>query len=258
MQFLSNNNRSITSSIARTLLAASTVLLVCSTSVLGSNAGGNGNGNSSGGSSSSSGSSSTSSSGSTGSSSSNGNGGGNGLPAGSYVGPLSNAKIGDSVTFYINSQQYKNACFTSLTEKNTNANWITNAIDESLGLQPKNSVDIPGVKVGDTIYLDNGVTGQKRLASNPQYQALLNAPVLYLPVMQGDPPYNQSRICVGFIAVHVTGVTINQSGGMVESLTCTILKGLASGTTGTIPSTGNTQTDSALVRLAPTGLKVTR
>ena len=166
-----------------------------------------------------------------------GKGNGGGTPA--YTGPLYNARIGDTVVFYINAQKYKNAAFTSLTEKNTNANWITSAIDQSLGITRSVPGFIPGCKTGDALFLDNGVSGQKTLASDPELSKLQAAAGLVLPVMSGDPPYNQSRTCIGFITVHVTSVQINQSGGNVEAITCQLVKGLADGTDGSIPSVDN-------------------
>lgn len=174
-----------------------------------------------------------------------------------YHGPLSSANVGDTVVFYINSQQYKNAAFTSLTEKETNANWIDNAIEQSLGLQSPIPGYIPSVKAGDDIYLMNGVAGQKKLASDPDYTALVNKKVLFLPVISGNPPFNQSQKCIGFIAVRVTDVEINQSGGVVESITCKIIRAIGPGTSTTPIDSGNATNDQALVRLAPGPIKLT-
>lgn len=169
--------------------------------------------------------------------------------------PLYVAQIGDSVTFYINSQQYKNSAWTSLTVKNTNANWLTSAINQSLGLATVQPGYIPSCKIGDTIYLDNGVAGQKRLADGDANAALLSKEMIVLPVMSGDPPYNQTTTVVGFIAVKPLSVEINQQGGMVESFTCKVIKAITRGKDGAMQS-GNQTWDTALNLWSPGAAKI--
>jgi|GEM_PF-6342013 len=103
----------------------------------------------------------------------------------------------------------------------------------------------------------HGVAGQKKLASDPNFTALVNKKVLFLPVISGDPPFNQSQKCIGFIAVRVTGVEINQSGGVVESITCKIIRAIGPGTASTPINSGNATNDQALARLAPGPIKLT-
>lgn len=174
----------------------------------------------------------------------------------SYVGPLSSANIGDEVVFYINSQDYKNAAFTSLSEKNTDADWISNAIDQALGLESEVPGYIPSENVGDPLYMINGVAAQKRLASNPQLSALQDAHGLVLPVMTGDPPYTQSRSCIGFITVRISAVDVNQSAGEVEALHCVLIKGLTNGSDRNV-SSGTSETNEAAVdRLSASAVKL--
>ncbi len=164
--------------------------------------------------------------------------------------PVYQNQIGDTITFDINSQQYKNAAFTSFTIHPASAEYIKNAIDQMLGLAPMVPGYVPAVNIGDSLYLNNGVDGQKRLADGAPYTALTNGAVLYLPVMQGDPPYNQTRQCVGFVAVKVTDVQKNQSGGLVEKITVKLIKGLMKGTPGLITSTNNSSLNSGLQSLS--------
>ena len=164
---------------------------------------------------------------------------------------LNTVHVGESFNLLINSQQFKNAAFTSFTEKSTNNNWISNAIDQAIGLTPKEAVTIPPVSIGDNIYLSNGVLGQKSLAKDPQYGALMDQDVIYIGVVEGAVPFNQTRPLVGFVGVKVTAITTNGKGGQVETLTVKLIKGLTTGTDGMIPKTSSTQSDNALSELSP-------
>lgn len=160
--------------------------------------------------------------------------------------PLNELHVGDTFDIYINSQQFKNAAFTSFSDPNTNANWIKNAIAQSLNLDPKEQVSIPPVAVGDEINIVNGVIGEKTLADDPYYAALYNKGTIFLPVIEGGAPFTQTRTVVGFIGVHVNTVSVNLKGGVVEKISVTIMKPISTGTDGILPSTYNTQTDAAL------------
>jgi hypothetical protein len=165
-------------------------------------------------------------------------------------------KVGDTVTFYINSQGYKNASYTSFTTKNTNAQWINKAIDSALGLNPVPGL-IPAVAIGDGIYLDNGVSGTKDLTTGVANQALINDSNLVMPVIQGPPAYNQSRPVVGFIAVQIFKVGKNNGNGNVLQFQAKIVKGIVKGTPGTPPPIGYTQMNSALITLSPGTVQLT-
>ncbi len=132
---------------------------------------------------------------------------------------LQEHKIGETVTFYINSQQVKNAAFTSFTVKSANANYIGDAIEQALGLAPTEPGFIPSVTIGDDIYLSNGVLGRKILARQPNMDAFLNSGPFVLPVISGDPAYNQTREVIGFIGFKPTGVSFGNGHGIVETLT---------------------------------------
>ncbi|MBI4533792.1 MAG: Tad domain-containing protein [Candidatus Melainabacteria bacterium] len=164
--------------------------------------------------------------------------------------PLYQRQVGQSVEFYINSQQVKNAAFTSFTESSANANYIKDAIDQSLGLAPVEPGFIPSITVNDEINLNNGVVGQKKLADSPQLDALLAQPLLILPVISGTPPYNQSRPVIGFIGVKVTAVEVNGSGGEVETITCTIVKAIGRGRGGPTGLTGDASVDQGMITLS--------
>jgi hypothetical protein len=64
---------------------------------------------------------------------------------------------------------------------------------------------------------------------------------LVLPVMLGDPPYNQSRTAVGYVTVHIKSADINGKNGQVEVFHATITKDVVKGTGG-IPGVGLTKT----------------
>ena len=152
--------------------------------------------------------------------------------------PLWKAKIGDTVTFDINSQQFKNAAFTSFSKPNPNANWLNQVIDQMLGFSPKNG-SVPAMEIGENLNLINGVAGQKKLADGQYLSRLKEIKELALPVMLGDPPYNQSRKFVGVITVQITNITTNQSGGQVETFTAKLVKGLVKGRGGKTNGTNN-------------------
>lgn len=156
--------------------------------------------------------------------------------------PLYRKKVGDQFDIAINSQRWKNAAWTMLNAKNTNANDLTDAIDGLLGFKSLPPGLITGAEVGDDLTVGNGVMAQKRLAA-PNYETVLTGEKmqLLLPVMQGDPPYNQNKRAVGFITVHVDSVEKNRSGGEVEVLHTHITKGIVKGEGG-IPMNGNSQT----------------
>lgn len=130
---------------------------------------------------------------------------------------LSQMHLGDTFRLYIGSQKYKNAAFTSLDSGAASAKIITNAIDQILGLSTIDQV--PAVKVGDEISLNNGVAGQKQLAGDTYSAALLSKEFIILPVISGDPPFNQHRKVRGFVAMKVTRIDTNGKGGVVETIT---------------------------------------
>jgi len=177
-------------------------------------------------------------------------------PNGFTAKPINQAKIGDPIVLYLNSQQYKNAAFTTFTQGPASGGMIHTLIAESLGLASRKSVVIPEVKAGDNIFLNNGIDGEKALAQDPDYSALLSQNEIFLPVISGNPPYNQSRECLGFIAVKVTGVQNNTSAGVVEQINCILVQGLSPGAGGALPSSGNQQNDQAMQRLALSPIKL--
>jgi hypothetical protein len=166
--------------------------------------------------------------------------------------PLYKLGLGDSFDIYINSQQYKNAAWTSFLNKNTNADWLKNAMQMGLGLSPMQSGVFTGIDVGQEASMGNGVMAQKALAGGSELNALIDPDAQFvIPVMTGDPPYNQSRTVVGFVTIKVTGVEINKSGGEVEVLHAKLVKGVVKGTGGLPEVSGKTPIDSALKELSP-------
>lgn len=173
--------------------------------------------------------------------------------------PLYQRRLGDTVTFYINSQQVKNAAFTSFTESSANANYIKSAISQALGLSPEIPGFIPAVSIGDEVNLNNGVVGQQELAKDPLLSAL-TAPdrVLVLPVITGDPAFNQSRPVVGFIGFQVTSVTFGQGRGIVETITGRLVAPQVNGMSGPAGNTGDAFNDAALQSFVPGPIQLIR
>jgi Flp pilus assembly protein TadG len=164
--------------------------------------------------------------------------------------PINQLNIGDSFDIFINSQQWKNAAWTSFKMQNTNANWLKTAMEMGLGLQPMQDGIFTGIDVGDNASLANGVEGQKALAGGEELSALTAEGMnVTIPVMSGDPPYNQDRQVVGFITIHVTGVDINKSGGQVEILHAKLVKGTTKGTGG-LPKVSTNNNNNALQNIS--------
>jgi Flp pilus assembly protein TadG len=167
--------------------------------------------------------------------------------------PLNQAHVGESFDLYINSQQYKNAAFTSFNVPNTNSNWIKDAIDNSLNIQGADKLNPPigNVQIGDDISTTNGVIGSKTLASDPYLKALTDKKVIYIAVVEGEVPFSQQRPLVGFIGLKVNNVEINQHHGVVEKISVQIVKPVTTGMDGIIPKTSSLQNDSAVNEMSP-------
>lgn len=171
--------------------------------------------------------------------------------------PLGKLKQGDTVHVFINSQQVKNGSFTSYTVKNTDANWLNTVIDQALGLVSPQGTSIPVVHIGDPIYLDNGVAGQKDLAKGQEFQALKDKGNLVLPVIEGTPPFNQARPVVGWVVIKVTDVIINQSGGQVEDIVGTISQAAVRGQKGDVFGAGlDASEDANLITMSPSSVRL--
>jgi hypothetical protein len=165
--------------------------------------------------------------------------------------PLWKLKIGDKFDIHINSQRVKNGAWTSFKAKNTNANWLKDAVDMGLGFKPMVAGHFTGIDVGEDASMGNGVMAQKELAKGEKLAAITDeGRTFVIPVMTGDPPYNQSRKVVGFVTIKVTGVEINRSGGEVEVLHTVLVKGLSKGEGG-IPRSANANIDNAIKELSP-------
>lgn len=170
--------------------------------------------------------------------------------------PLYQNKVGDTVTFIVNSSKFDNSAWTSFTIPNTNANWLSQAIDSALGINFVPGL-IPGVNIGDQISLINGVAGTKDLTADPENSALLST-IVCLPVIQGETAFNQSRPLIGWITVQITKVSKNNGKGNVLQFTATIVKGIEQGTPGAINSTSSTQINTALNALSPGTVQLTQ
>jgi hypothetical protein len=148
---------------------------------------------------------------------------------------LNTKQIGDDI--YIGAQGAKNGTFTSLTHKSANARFIGDAIDQSIGFATPVDGFIPSVKVGEDIYLDNGMSGQMKLAKEP-YVSAMRGKTLILPVIEGTSPFNQTTPVVAFIGFKVKNITLHQGPGVLERLTGTLVDVQVLGETGPYPATG--------------------
>lgn len=238
-----------------------------SSSTTTSSSSGNGNGNGNGNSSSSTTTTSNGNSASNGQGNTTATTSGDGTGSGANGGdpslntyfdhrPLRDLRIGDLVYLHLNSQTFKNAAWTSFTVDPTSGNWIHHAVDQCLGFEDVVPGYIPSVNIGEEINLNNGVLGEKKLAGDSYLQALRNEPILYLPVIRGEEPFNQHRTLLGFVGVHVENVIVNQKGGAVETIVARIVKGIDHGGAGVLPGSGNATDDAAINNWNPYSIKL--
>jgi Flp pilus assembly protein TadG len=134
--------------------------------------------------------------------------------------PLSSAGVGSIVQLDLNSQNWKNAGWTSLTHNPANSAYIWGVIDQRLGLSKPVPGFTPSVELGDDIYLLNGIMSGKKLADGPYMERLLDPDrePFVMPVVEGDPAMNQKQKVIGFLGLRITNVITGQKGGRVETI----------------------------------------
>lgn len=170
--------------------------------------------------------------------------------------PLSACSLGDEFTIYLGSQKVKNGCFTTF-DSSPSAHYINEAIGQALELREKIPGFVPAVQIGQQINLDNGISGQKKLADSPFLTALQNKGPFVLPVIEGDPAMNQSRPVIGFIGFKVLSVDVNGKSGIVESIRGQLVRPQVAGESGPIPLTGS-PVNEAIARLNLGPIKLIR
>jgi Flp pilus assembly protein TadG len=144
------------------------------------------------------------------------------------AGPALKTKmLGDQITITIESQQNSNGDWTGLTSGSHSASDILSLVNGIVNNTPNS---VPPVSVGDNINLTGGV-GPKPQDFNGQNLAYIYGQPIVLPIITGDPPFTQTRPCIGFLAVQVTNVGRSNPGNGLQ-LTATIVKGLVKGTGG--------------------------
>lgn len=133
---------------------------------------------------------------------------------------IANKQIGDTVTLYINSQQWKNAAWTSLKYKPASNAYIDRAVEGLLGLEPLEPGYISAIDIGDKINLNNGVISEKSLARGDERAALLDPtrPPLTFPLISSQGKFNQDAEVVGFISIRPTNITTGGGGGVVQTI----------------------------------------
>lgn len=161
--------------------------------------------------------------------------------------PLSQCSLGDEFTIYLGSQKVKNGCFTTF-DSSPSAHYLNEAIAQALEFRDRVPGFIPAIKVGDQINLDNGISGQKKLADSPFLTALQSKGPLVLPVIAGDPAFNQSGAVIAFIGFKVLSVDVNGKSGVVESIRGQLVRPQVAGESGPLPTTG-TPVNEAISRL---------
>lgn len=138
---------------------------------------------------------------------------------------LKDLQLGDITTLYLSSQQFKNAAFTSLSEQSTSASAVKALMDGHL----KQTNTEQSVQVGDNIDLGNGVMGLKYLANSPYREILLSKECLFLPVISGQPAFNESHSIIGFVAVKTLEIEKHGDGGSNLLFTVKLVPALTEG-----------------------------
>jgi hypothetical protein len=133
---------------------------------------------------------------------------------------------------YFGSKKDKNAAFTSFTSGSSNVPYFSAAMSEALGLTHSNPAVIPSVSVGSVINLNNGEGGYQAM-SRDFYANILAKPYILLPLIQGQPPFNQSSAVVGFVALKITGISKDKG---VASMSGIIVKPAVLGRSGDPPT----------------------
>jgi Flp pilus assembly protein TadG len=170
--------------------------------------------------------------------------------------PLNNSHLGDSVLLLTNAQQTRNATFTSFFKHPSDCDYIENALDETLGIKPRQTDSIPQVSLGQTINLNNSALGTHHMAGGDQAAGLMRHPVLTLPVIEGNPQQSDSAKVIGFISMRVQGFTLTASGHELDTLRGTLIKGSLRGQTGALPSARTEMNDAALKELTAGKMKL--
>lgn len=164
--------------------------------------------------------------------------------------PLKDLKIGDQFKMFLNSQQVKNACYTSFTNKETNASWLKEAVDMYAGISPPTPGMIPEASAGDTIFLQNG-TANSVLGKEPRLSKLKEREIVVMPVISGLAEMNQTRTLMGWITVKIDSISNASGSGASEVITGTILKAPTKGHPGDLPPTSDNKWDKALEEFSP-------
>lgn len=143
--------------------------------------------------------------------------------------PLRELRVGDTVFMDIGSHNQKIVGFTSLGQVSANTNYIESLIYAALGLPNKlGDFTMPSLKVGDQINLNNGNGAQHCLAREPAYSALLDKEYIVLPIVDGNPTFNQTKPVYGFLAVRVTRIELKNK-SQVDSIVGQIVKPIVRG-----------------------------
>lgn len=164
--------------------------------------------------------------------------------------PLSAHCLGDSIALLTNAQQTRNVSFTTFFHPANDAEYLRASLQQALGLKQIGAGFVPKVTVGDTIYLNNSASGTHFLALGDQGGALSRHPVITMPVIKGNPQYEERATVIGFVSARVEGFTLNPAGQELNSLNVRLVKGLVRGSTKPLPGSDDTAVDDALAELS--------
>lgn len=129
---------------------------------------------------------------------------------------LSQKRVGDQISFTIDSNNYTNAGWTSLSPDHPDANsvngmieYVAQAATHGSSSNAHNGAPPPAVWVGEQIGMMNGNLGcNLAQAGNSAGQTLIGKDVT-LAVIDGTPSLNQTSTVVGFIGFTIESITFS-------------------------------------------------
>lgn len=153
---------------------------------------------------------------------------------------LSQKKAGDQISFTVDSNNFTNAGWSSMTPGSPDANLVNGMISyvaqANVHGNSGNSnswTPTPAVWVGENIGMMNGNLGINLSQPNNQAGQALIGETVTLAVTDGTPPLNQTSTVLGFIGFTIDSITFskgNKNNGQVLKIRGTLTQTLALGT----------------------------
>lgn len=165
------------------------------------------------------------------------------LVDGVYQPSLSSKRLGDETILYLGPNAAKNAALTGF-KGSASKDVIEAQMRMALGLNDTEHGITPSVSVGEQIYLTNGILGKDLIVKSDIKAALLSNAGIIVPVIEGEPPYNQQTKVVGFVGLKILAVTFQDANGptnTIEEIHARIENLQVRGETGLLPISASSE-----------------